>query len=234
MPTNSSTFSIPFSARVQRSATLGGKADARPWRRRDPCRAACRSFSLAVIETTMAPASAILRQDCATAQQFGPGHHYRLAALVQVVVAGDAVHGRRSAGDQRHVVGAREAGHRAVGHRAESVAHEAGDVRQDLVVKTPLDVGRIAAVDTDKGDRLHRPAVVDAVEMNGFHDGRRGRRGALCGRTSARNRARDTRRMAEACSKAAPLGRQRAFPRDRRASIAARVLVLSVDCLSVR
>ena len=85
---------------------------------------------------------------------------------VQVVVAGNAMHRGRRAGDQRHVVRAGEARHGAVGDGAEALVHEAGDVRDDAVADALLDVGGIAAVDADDDDGLLRPAVGDAVEVD--------------------------------------------------------------------
>ncbi len=108
-------------------------------------------------------------QNRLAAQQFRAGHHHRLAGLVEVIVAGDAMHRSWRASDQRHVVRAGEAGHRAVGDGVETFVHEAGEVGQDAVAAALLEVGGIAAIDTDDDHRLTRPLVSHAVEFYSFH-----------------------------------------------------------------
>ncbi len=68
-----------------------------------------RSLSLAVTAAVLTPAFDHGGQDGAAAHQRGVGDHALLAGgAVEVVVAGDAVHGRRHAGDDRGVVGVGE------------------------------------------------------------------------------------------------------------------------------
>jgi hypothetical protein len=57
MPTKSSTFSMPFSAIVARSANSVEKLTW-PWDTSSPLASCLRSLSLAVIDTTLAPAAA--------------------------------------------------------------------------------------------------------------------------------------------------------------------------------
>ena len=55
---------------------------------------------------------------------------------------------------------------RAVGDRAETLAHETGDIRNDAVADAPFDIGGIAAVDADDDHGTGGPPIGDAVEKN--------------------------------------------------------------------
>ena len=106
-------------------------------------------------------------QDRVPAQELGAGHHHRLAGRgVEVVVAGDAVLRRGRPGDDRHVVGAGEARHRAVGDRREPLPHEPRDVGDRAVGQELAQIGGVAAVDAHHDHRLVRPAVPDAVHLH--------------------------------------------------------------------
>ena len=105
-------------------------------------------------------------QDGAAAHERAVGDHALLAGgAVEVVVAGDAVHGRRHAGDDRGVVGVGEARHDGIGDGVEAVAPERGDGRQNAVGDAAVDVGGVAAVVADDDGGPLRRAVAAAVHF---------------------------------------------------------------------
>ena len=72
MPMNSSTFSIPFSASVQRSTNSVENDTWRPPEQSRPLASCLRSLSLAVMETTRAPACANLVMMVSPRSSSGP------------------------------------------------------------------------------------------------------------------------------------------------------------------
>ena len=89
-------------------------------------------------------------EDGAAAHQRRVRDHALLArGAVEIVVAGDTVHGRRHAGDDRSVVGIGEGRHGSLGRAEEARLAKSGDGGQNAVPDAALDVGRIAPVEAD-------------------------------------------------------------------------------------
>ena len=124
-----------------------------------------RSLSLAVTTATLAPASA-------NAARIVPARRYfgsfiitsALASRVEEVVAADAVHRRRRAGDDRQVVRVGEPRHDAVGGEARAPAVERGQPRRAARRDRLVDVVGLAAVDADDDERALGPAIAAAVD----------------------------------------------------------------------
>ena len=111
---------MPCSSTVHLPAS-SDEAFTLPRERSIPLPSCARSLSLAVMDTTVAPCRENSAITVRCPEQLGPGHHHGLARVaVEVEVAGDAVHGLRHAGGDGHVVGAGEARHAPLGHRAEA------------------------------------------------------------------------------------------------------------------
>ena len=118
-----------------------------------------RSLSLAVTTATLAPGVRERREDRAGAQVLGVVHHHFGAGVaVPEVVAADAVHRRRRAGDDRQVVGIRERRHDAVGGEAGARIAQPREVRRAPGGDRLVDVLGLAAVDADDDERPSRPA----------------------------------------------------------------------------
>ena len=117
-PTMASTSPMPLAAWRRAVGMLGGEVDA--------LEAARQHQPQLVLGRDGGGLDAGIRhggQDGAAAHQRGVGDHALLAGgAVEVVVAGDAVHGRRHAGDDRGVVGVGEARHDGVGDGVEAAA----------------------------------------------------------------------------------------------------------------
>ena len=171
MPTRSTTSSMPFSSSVASSAFSAEKQmPFMPWPR------SLRSLSLAVMTASDWPALARPARMRRRAQPLRVVHHHLGArGDVEQVVAADAVHRRRHAGDDRQVVRVGEARDHAVGgeHRAggEHLLHP----RRVAVRHRLGDVVGLAAVDADDDGGLVGQAVAAAVDVRS--SGR-----LLCGR----------------------------------------------------
>jgi hypothetical protein len=122
----------------------------------------------------------------AAAQEARVVHHdLGLLLAVPEIVAADAVHRRRRAGDDRHVVRVRERRHDAVGREAGAAVREAGEPRRRAGADREVDVVGLATVDAHDDDGLLRGRVGAAVEGDGLGHGQallRARRGRAAGR----------------------------------------------------
>ncbi len=104
-------------------------------------------------------------QDRARGDQRGVGDHHLLAGRpVEIIVAGDSVHFRRSTGDDRHVVRVGEGRHRGIGDGIEALRDDPRDVGEQVRFQAMRNVARIAAVEADHDGRNGRPAVAAAVD----------------------------------------------------------------------
>src|SRR5208283_2796646 len=77
------------------------------------------------------------------------------------------MHRRRCACRDRHVIGARKAGNRALRDRAKAGAHEAIDGRDDAVTQATLKVRGVAPIDADHDNGSRRPPIGDVIELYG-------------------------------------------------------------------
>mmetsp|Transcript_5274 Transcript_5274/g.19787 ORF Transcript_5274/g.19787 Transcript_5274/m.19787 type:complete len:465 (+) Transcript_5274:979-2373(+) len=116
-------------------------------------------------------AQARIRERCqqrGRAQVFRLVHHHFAAGLaVQEVVARDAVHGRRRAGDDGQVVRVGEGRHHRVGHQGAAGLQDALQLRHQAGQQGLRDVVGLAAVDAQHDDRPVRNAVAAAVDGQG-------------------------------------------------------------------
>ena len=104
------------------------------------------------------------RQQRAAAQVLRVVHHHLGAGVaVKEVVAADAMHRRRRAGDDRQVVRIGEGRNDAVGVEHRAVRRQAREERRDAGANGLRYVGRLAAVDADHHQRSIHPAVGPAV-----------------------------------------------------------------------
>lgn len=131
-----------------------------------------RSLSLAVIAATVAPA---LEKTAGRVPAQGAGVvHHDLPAQrgVEEVVAADAVHGGRNAGDDREVVGIGEAGDHAVGQKRSARVEHAIEKRCDAGADRLCEVVQLAAAHADDHQWCIWPAIAPAIDANGggvFH-----------------------------------------------------------------
>ena len=94
-------------------------------------------------------------------------HHFLARRAVVEVVAGNAVHRRRTAGDDRHVVRVGEARHRGERGEVRAVLHQPREIRREAGLDRALDVARLRAVEADDHRRRLREAIVAAVDRDG-------------------------------------------------------------------
>ena len=88
---------------------------------------------------------------------------------VEREIAGDSVHRRRRAGDERHVIGVGEGRHHGVGERVKAAVAPFGNSRQDAGGQPGFDIGGVAAIGAD---HHHRPAgqpIGSPIECNWVH-----------------------------------------------------------------
>ncbi len=123
-----------------------------------------RNLSFAVMAATFTPASAMAASTVPQRIRRGVRDHALLAcSAVEIVVAGDAVNGRRCARDKRGIVGIGEGGHHRIGFTEEAAAAETCHGRQDPVRDAARDIGGVAAVIADDGSGAPRQTVGAAI-----------------------------------------------------------------------
>ena len=110
------------------------------------------------------------RQNGLGAQEFGIVHHHLLPALAVIeVIATDAMHRRRRAGDDGEVVGVGEARHHAIADQIGAVGDGVLQPGHDAGLDRFLKIIGLAAIDTDDDDGILRGGIVLAVNGNRFH-----------------------------------------------------------------
>ena len=85
---------------------------------------------------------------------------------IEEVVAADAMHLGRPAGDDREVVGIGEGRHHAVGDQAGALCQHPGEPRRAAGLDGALDVAGLRAVDADHDGRPPRQTIAAAVDGN--------------------------------------------------------------------
>ena len=106
-------------------------------------------------------------KDRFAAKHAGVGDHDLLAgAPVEIIIARDAVHRRHRAGQKRGVVGVGEAGHHPARGGREAVRAEPGEIGQEAVFQSLLQIGRIETVHADDDRGPARLAIAAAVDGN--------------------------------------------------------------------
>src|SRR5262249_41492154 len=107
------------------------------------------------------------REDGLRAQEFGIVHHHLLPALAVIeIVAADAVHGRRRAGDDGEIVWIGEARHHAIADGVGAVGQHPTAPGHTPAAHRLREIGGLAAVNADDDDGLARPGVGLAVDCN--------------------------------------------------------------------
>ena len=124
-----------------------------------------RSLSLAVMTAMRQPARWKAGNSVSTRRNFGSFIITSLPAVgIEEVVAANAVHGGRLAGDDGEVVGVGEAGHDAVGQQAGALRQHLAEPRRAAGLDGALDVAGLRAVDADHDDGLLGQAIAAAVD----------------------------------------------------------------------
>ena len=90
-------------------------------------------------------------------------HHFGLGRRIVEIIAGDAVHGRRAAGDDRHVVRIGEARDDGMRQQIGAVFHHPRHIRRQPLLDRALDIAGLRSVDADDDGRRFRKPVRAAV-----------------------------------------------------------------------
>ena len=86
--------------------------------------------------------------------------------LVEIIVPRNAMHSRRSTGDDRQVVGVRQGGHGALRRGVEAFLNPGGHGGEESIFAPGLQVLGIEAIDADYDDGARGQVVGSAVELN--------------------------------------------------------------------
>src|SRR5262249_48332587 len=91
-----------------------------------------------------------------------------LCLRLEIEVAGNPVHRRRTAGDDGHVVRTGEARNDGLRRRGKSALHETCDVRHDPLIKGVLEIGGSAPRVADDNERTGGKAIAHSIDIDGF------------------------------------------------------------------